>query len=187
MGLTAAITRYLFVSSEPEKADVILIPGCPFPEPMERAVRLCCEGFAPLLLPSGNCWIFHKSGERPQSECEAMAALALKEGVPKAAILREDKARHTLDNARLSRLALDRAGVRVQTAIICCQSFHARRCLKAYARHFMGVRLLVCPAPTRGFDETNWFKTPVGIFKVFTELLKCTGLFFFLIQFAKAK
>lgn len=186
MGLIAAVTRYLFVSGEPERADVILIPGSPFPEPVERAVRLFSDGFAPLLLPSGDCWIFRRRGDRTQTECGAMAELAMRAGVPAGAILREERARHTLDNARLSRQALDREGVRVKTALICCQSFHARRCLKAYGRHFGGVRLIVCPAATRGFDESNWYRTPLGVFKAVTELLKCTGLFFFLIRFVKA-
>lgn len=187
MGLISVITKFLFVEGAPEKADAILIPGSPFPEPVERAARLYLDGFAPLLLPSGSCWIFHRRGERPQSECETMAELAVSAGVPASAVLREDRARHTLDNARLSRMALDVAGIPVNTAIICCQSFHARRCLKAYGKHFRDAKLVVCPVPTQGFDASNWFRTPIGVFKVFTELLKCTGLFFFLIGFARAK
>jgi uncharacterized SAM-binding protein YcdF (DUF218 family) len=187
MGLISVVTKYLFVEGAPEKADVIFIPGSPFPEPMEKAVRLYFDGFAPLLLPSGSCWIFHRRGQETLPECEMMAKIAVRSGVPASAILREERARHTLDNARLSKLALDRAGIPVKTAILCCQSFHARRCLKAYGKYFGVGKLIVCPVPTRGFDASNWYKTPVGIFKVFTELLKCTGLFFFLISFAKAK
>ena len=186
MGFIKRITRYLFIENAPEKADVIFLPGSPFAEPAERAARLYLEGFAPVLVPSGNCWIFHRSGERP-CECEALTDVLKSFSVPDAAILREDKARHTLDNARRSRAALDRAGIPVRTAILCCQSFHGRRCLKAYRRYFPEARLLVCPVATRGFDATSWHKTPVGVFKVCTELLKCTGLFFFLISFVRAR
>lgn len=187
MGLVSLVTRYLFIENVPEEADVILVPGCPFPEPMERAVRLYHDGFSKLLLPSGNCWIFHKRGGERLSECEMMARIAARAGVPYTALLLEGKARHTLDNARLSRIALDNAGVTVKTAIICCQSFHARRCLKAYGKYFKGVKLIVCPAHTRGFDAASWHKSPVGVFKVCTELLKCSGLFFFLISFVKSR
>lgn len=185
MGPVAAITRYLFIRDEPQKAEVLLIPGSPFPEPAERASRLYLEGYAPMLVPSGSRWIFHrdKSG---QAECDIIAETAIKAGVPASSILRECKARHTLENARLSKLALDEAGIAVHTAILCCQSFHARRCLKAYGRYFKDAKLLICPVKTRGFDEANWWKTPLGVFKVITELLKCTGLFFFLISFVKA-
>jgi uncharacterized SAM-binding protein YcdF (DUF218 family) len=187
MGLIERITRYLFIGHEPEKADVILVPGSPFPEPAERAAGLFYAGYAPLIAPSGNCWIFHRSGGKRVSECERMAQALASAGVPRSALLWESRARHTLENARLTRLVLDGAGVSVRTAIICCQSFHARRCLKAYGRHFPEARLLVCPVPTRGFNSGNWYKKPQGIFKVFTELLKCTGLFFFLISFVRAK
>lgn len=187
MGLIDTITGYLFVADAPERVDVIFIPGSPFPEPMERAVRLYFDGFAPLLLPSGNCWLFHRRGADCLSECDMLAGIAERSGVPAHAILREDKARHTLDNARLSRKLLDDAGIPVKTAIICCQSFHGRRCLKAYGKYFRDVKLVVCSVPTRGFGATNWHRTPIGVFKVFTELLKCTGLFFFLISLVRAK
>lgn len=187
MWLISLITKYLFIDSMPEKSDVILVPGSPFPEPMERAVRLYFEGLAPFIVTSGNCWIFHKSGGERVSECDMMASIAMCAGVPGSAIIRENKARHTLDNARLSKSALDMAGVDVRVAIICCQSFHARRCLKAYRKYFKDVKLILCPVPTRGFDAANWHKTPVGVFKVCTELLKCTGLFFYLISLVRSK
>lgn len=185
MGLVERVTRYLFVSHSPERADVLLVPGGPFAEPAERAAQLYRAGYAPLVALSGNCWIFHRSGG--PSECQRLARELERAGVPHTAILRENRARHTLENARLTRLLLDAAGVTVHTALLCCQSFHARRCLKAYGRYFPEAKLIVCPAPTRGFDETNWHKKPVGVFKVCTELLKCTGLFFFLISFVRAR
>ena len=187
MGLVSLVTRYLFIENAPEKADVILVPGCPFPEPMERAARLYHDGFSKLLLPSGNCWIFHKRGGERLTECEMMARAAALPAFPILRFCLKSKARHTLDNARLSLIALDNAGVTVKTAIICCQSFHARRCLKAYGKHFNGVKLIVCPVPTRGFNAASWHKSPVGVFKVCTELLKCSGLFFFLISFVKSR
>jgi uncharacterized SAM-binding protein YcdF (DUF218 family) len=187
MGLRSAITKYLFINGRPEKADAILIPGCPFPEPAELAARLYREGFAPVLVASGSRWIFHTGRRGGKAECDRMAEAAVEAGVPESAILRERAARHTLDNARLSKLLLDGSGIPVKTALICCQSFHARRCLKAYGRHFKGVRIIICPAETRGIDETSWWKTPLGIFKIATELLKCTGLFFCLISLARAR
>lgn len=186
MGLCDAVTSYLFIQDQPEKADVILLPGSSFPEPAEHAAQLYLQGWAPLLLPSGDRWLFRRHGACQSTECDSMAGILMKAGVPEAAILREERARHTLDNARLSKAALDHAGIRLKTAIICCQSFHARRCLKAYSKHFTDVRLIICPVPTRGFDASDWHKKPIGTFKVITELLKCTGLFFLLIRLVKA-
>lgn len=187
MGPIAAVTRYLFISHEPQEADALLLPGSPFPETAELAARLFREGFAPLLVCSGSRWLFHRESGGRRDECDAQAEAAMQNGVPASAILKEGRARHTLENARLSRLMLDGAGVSVKTAIVCCQSFHARRCQKAYGRYFRDAKLLICPVKTRGFDQTDWWKTPVGVFKAITELLKCTGLFFFLISLVRAK
>lgn len=187
MGLIAAVTRYLFISDGPEKADALLVPGNPYPEPMELAARFYREGFAPVIVPSGDRWIFSRRAKGNRPESDALSEIAGRYGVPASAILSERAARHTLDNARLSKLLLDEAGIAVGTAIVCCQSFHARRCLKAYGKYFKGVKLLICPARTRGIGEEDWWKTPLGVFKAVTELLKCTGLFFFLISFAKAR
>ena len=47
------ITEFIFLENEPEKADVIFIPGGNYPEAARRAADLYRDGFAPLLLPSG--------------------------------------------------------------------------------------------------------------------------------------
>lgn len=188
MKLVDRITRYLFLNDPLEKADVIFVPGSPFNEPVLRAAELYGAGYAPLLLPSGNRWLFQSlASAGGMTEWERMRAVAEATGVPQEAILREDRARHTVDNARLSREVLEQAGVPVKTAILCCQSFHGRRCLKAYAKAFPGVRILVCGCATRGFDAASWHQSPLGMFKVCTELMKCTGLFFALISLARSE
>jgi uncharacterized SAM-binding protein YcdF (DUF218 family) len=147
---------------------------------VERAAQLYLEGWSAILLPSGNRWLFH--GGKGSTESEAMREIAMRAGVPDSAILCEDKARHTVDNARLSAQILNERGIVVKSAIICCQAFHARRCLQDYQREFPGVRLAVCPANTRGICRESWYKTPLGICKIITELMKCTWIFYFLIS-----
>ena len=48
------ITDFIFIDQEPQKADIIFIPGNGFPNPSERAAELYREGFAKKLLPSGH-------------------------------------------------------------------------------------------------------------------------------------
>jgi uncharacterized SAM-binding protein YcdF (DUF218 family) len=132
------------------------------------------------VLPSGSRWLFH--GQGLGSEWEAMRDVLTLAGVPESAILREDRGRHTVDNARLSARLCRQRGIPVRTAILCCQAYHARRCLQDYQRAFPGVRFAVCPAVTRGISPENWHRTPLGFYKVLTELLKCTKLFYVLIR-----
>ncbi len=180
MGLIAAIGRFVTQGDPPQKADVICVPGCPFGEPMTLAIELWKKGTAPLLLPSGNRWMLERA-DGPTTEWQRMAGAALAAGVPAHAILREDRATHTLDNARLSRRVLEEAGVPVQTLLVCCRDFHARRCRRAYERCFPQARVVVCTVPAGELSVDDWFRSGAGWLLVVRELMKSTGLFFWLI------
>jgi len=79
------------------KADAIVVLGCALSARLrrrvERGVRLCQEGVAPVLLLSGG-------GSGPVPEAEIMRRLALARGVPEAALLIEPNSRDTIGNAR---------------------------------------------------------------------------------------
>ena len=47
-------------------------------------------------------------------------------------ILREDNAEYTYQNAFKSREVTDKLGIKINKAIICCKSFHARQCYTYY-------------------------------------------------------
>ena len=48
---------FVFAEDQPEKADIIFVPGNRFPQMAERAAQLYKEGYAPYILPSGRCSI----------------------------------------------------------------------------------------------------------------------------------
>ncbi|MFQ9807102.1 MAG: hypothetical protein ACLR07_12170 [Christensenellales bacterium] len=45
------ITRFIFLSDKPQKADILFIPGNGHAEPSEYAAELYHQGYAPLFLP----------------------------------------------------------------------------------------------------------------------------------------
>ena len=45
--------EFMFISDQPEKADIIFIPGNGYPHMAEKAADLYKKGFAPYILPSG--------------------------------------------------------------------------------------------------------------------------------------
>ena len=51
---------------------------------------------------------------------------------PEEAILREDQATFTYENAIYSRQVTDREHLNIQKAILCCKACHARRALMYY-------------------------------------------------------
>ena len=125
------LTDFIFISDEPAPADVIFIPGNAHAEPSERAAALYREGLAPFLLPSGRYaaaaagFAGQASGARRydglyESEWAFMRAVLLQNGVPDEAILREDRARFTYQNAIASRACTQEAGLTIRRALLCC-------------------------------------------------------------------
>lgn len=128
---------FVFAEDQPEKADIIFVPGNGFPQMAERAAQLYKEGYAPYILPSGRYSITlgkfvgvqsHQEiydGEY-ETEWEFLKSVLMKNGVPEEAILREDQATFTYENAIYSRQVTDRAGIQVNKAILCCKTYHAQ-------------------------------------------------------------
>ena len=185
------ITEFIFVENQPQKADVIFLPGGAYPEAALYAARLYQECYAPLVLPSGKCSImkgyFELSPQEAEktpyaadgcrTEWEYLSRILQHSGVPRRAILREDRATYTYENAIYSRAALDAAGITVKKAILCCQAFHARRALMYYQEQFPETEILVCPIVTRGISRTTWMRTKAGIDIVLGEVERCGGQF----------
>jgi uncharacterized SAM-binding protein YcdF (DUF218 family) len=179
------ITDFIFISDEPRRADVIFLPGGTSPETPEYAARLYGEGFAPLLIPSGKfsigreCFRGVSGGYDKKyrgnytTECEFFTDVLLKNGVPMCAVMGEDKAGFTRENAFFSaRLAAER-GLRFDKAIIVCKSFHARRCLMYYQFAFPDTELIICPVEWRDATRQNWYRTKRGTERVLGELRRC--------------
>ena len=182
------IGNFIFVSDEPEKADVIFLPGGSHPEQPEYASELYHRGYAKWLIPSGGVSVKRDKwpGVRSKadiyngnyrSDCEFFTDVLLKNGVPASAIIREDQSGHTRDNAFLSRKIVDERGVAVKTAMIVCKAFHARRCLMLYQMAFPNVNIKVCPVHCYNITKDNWYQTEAGIDRVLGELARCGNQF----------
>ncbi|MDO5145763.1 MAG: YdcF family protein [Eubacteriales bacterium] len=175
------ITDYIFIEDELEKADAIWIPGCARPEHTEEAARLYREGYAPLLLPSGGFSKaqgrfqgVQKGGERYGTDfsCEAdfLEAVLLKNGVPVHAIKKEREATYTLENAENTKKLLEKEGIALKKAILCCKAHHARRSHLYYSMVFPEVKILVHPTVVDGISRESWHQTEEGRRTVFGEL-----------------
>ena len=167
----AALTDFIFAEDPPAPADICFIPGGPGDENVLRAAQLYKEGYFPLLLPSGAHSITRPGYEGAEaSEWAHMQRLLTANGVPESAILREDRATYTWQNALFSRQVTDALGLSVRTAILCCKAHHARRALTYYEMAYPETNLLVCPAPMPGISRENWHLTQRGMDAVFGEL-----------------
>lgn len=172
------ITDFIFVQHRPGKADMIFVPGGNYPEAAVHAAQLYREGYAPWVLPSGKYSILEGSfAGAYETEWEYLKDVLLENGVPETAILREDKATFTYENAMESRKVTDILHMDIRRALLCCQAFHARRCLMYYQEQFPETEFLVCPVETKGICRENWFLAPEKIDVVLGEVERCGAQF----------
>ena len=182
------ITEFIFLRDAPQKADILFIPGNGHAEPSEYAAQLYHSGYAPLILPSGRFSVTtggfdgQKSGARHyegrfETEWAFMRAVLLANGVPDRAILHEDEATFTYQNAIYSRRRTDAEKLTVRRAILCCMPVHARRAKMYYQTLYPDSELLLCPTPSAAITRINWTTEPEGIDAVLGELERCGSQF----------
>ena len=182
------ITKFIFIKDEPEKADIIFIPGSSNWVLAETAARLYKEGKAEKIMPSG--MYFYQFGrfmnERVtderykgiyETEAEFLASVLIKNGVPEENVIKEERATNTYENAIYSKELLREMKFRIKSAIICPQAFHARRALMTYSHLFPDTKLYVVPTNTQNITSGNWYNTERGRQVVLGELRKCGEYF----------
>lgn len=178
------ITKFIFLENNPEKADIIFIPGGSYAELAERAAELWRNEYAPIILPSGKYSIKRGYFPKPLSKSEIYSGtynsewdflkdVLIKNGVDENIILREDNAQFTYENAVKSREITDKLNLHINKAIICCKSFHARRCYMYYQWAYPDTKIIICPSEVQGINKDNWFTTENGVERVMGELTRC--------------
>ena len=188
MSIIKDITDFIFIDNEPEKSDVIFLPGGSDPAIPEKAAELYASGFAPILVPAGGVGIktgvFNGVSSKAdiyngnyKTDCEFYVDVLLKNGVPASAIIEEDKSAYTKENAVLSRKILDEKGIDIKTAIVVCKSFHARRCLMCYQFAFPEAEIRICPVDVYDISRNDWYTHEKGVDRVMGELARCGNQF----------
>ncbi len=182
------ISEFIFMKDAPQKSDVIFIPGTSQSAITEKAAELFCAGFAQYVIPTGAY-----SGKRGKfaaekidnpryageyaTDFEYCRHILRENGVPDSAIIREDRSTNTGENAEFSAMVLRELGIRVKRAILCCQSFHARRAFMSYGKFFPETEILVVPTDTQGIRKEDWFLQEKSYRRVMSELYKCGEYF----------
>lgn len=183
------MTDFIFLENEPEKSDIIFIPGSGYGALSLTAADLWKHGFAPYILPSGRFSILEnsfsgsadgilpKNGTGFPTECAYHRELLIENGVSESAILTEDKAAYTYENAIYSKQVTDALGLKIKKAIICCQAFHARRCRLYYELLYPETQFLICPTVTQDISRNNWYLDDGKIDRVLGEIERCGSQF----------
>ena len=164
------VTKYIFAEDVLQKADIILIPGNAYPQNAERAAALYRQGYAPYILPSGKystlvghfagvCEKADRYNKEYKTEWEFLKDVLVQNGVDESAILKEDQATFTWENAKNSRIVTDQNKLVIQKAILCCRNVHARRSLMYYQKSFPEAKIFVSPSVIGNITKENWYTT----------------------------
>ena len=169
------ISEFIFAEDEPEKADIIFIPGNGYSQMAEKAAALYGKKYAPFVLPSGKYSITvgkfggvlsgqERYNGKYRTEWDFLKDVLVKNHVPDEVILKEDKATFKWENDRLSRVEVtDKAGIEIKKALLCCKNYHARRALMYYQRAYPEVKFRVCPCCVDGVTKEIFKNSEEGI------------------------
>ena len=182
------ISEFIFAEDEPEKADIIFIPGNGYSQMAEKAAALYGENYASFVLPSGKYSITvgkfggvlsgqERYNGNYRTEWDFLKDVLIKNHVPDEVIFKEDQATFTWENARLSREVTDKAGIGIKKALLCCKNYHARRALMYYQRAYPEVEFRVCPCCVDGVTKENWMNSEEGIQSVLGEVQRIVTQF----------
>lgn len=173
---------FIFMEGKSLLADIIFVPemattdGREGGETVESGFARMCSPAESIVLLLGNFpGVLDKKEEYQgtfSTEWEFLREVLVKNGVPDYAILREDQATYTEQNARYSRRVTEHAGITVKRAMLCCKNYHARRAYLYYQQYFPNTVFHVLPSCVDGIDRNNWNKTKEGVLAVTGEVTR---------------
>lgn len=144
--LAQLIWDYHHLNHTLHPSDLILALGSNDIRVAEYAADLYLQGFAPLLMFSGNVGALTKD-QFTKPEAEVFADIALQKGVPAAAILREPESTNTGENIEFSRRVLAAQKIDPARIILVQKPYMERRAFATFRQRWPEKEALVASPP----------------------------------------
>lgn len=142
---------YHHVDQTLEKTDCILVLGSHDLRVAERAAELYLQGWAPIIIFSGGLGRLTQDLWKV-SEAESFAVIAEKMGVPKVAILIENRSTNTGENILFTQQLLKGKNLDPQSFIVVQKPYMERRSFATFKKHWPDKKLIVT-SPQISFEE----------------------------------
>jgi uncharacterized SAM-binding protein YcdF (DUF218 family) len=149
--LAKQLWNYHHTNDTLQKSDCILALGSHDLRVAERTAELYLQGWAPLVIMSGGLGNFTKE-MWSEKEADKFAAVAIRMGVPKDAILIENKSTNTGENILFTQKLLEEKGLDPQSFIVVQKPYMERRSYATFKKHWSEKTLLVT-SPQTSFEE----------------------------------
>ncbi len=133
-----------------EKADAIMVFGSYNPIVGQRAAELYLQGYAPIIVFSGNRSDSTSNWEK--SEAKTMSNVAIKDGVPKDKILLETKATNSGENIQFTKRLLEKRGIKPKKIIAIQKPYAERRAYAAIRKKWSEVEVIMS-SPQLSYEE----------------------------------
>ncbi|MFC4736566.1 YdcF family protein [Bacillus daqingensis] len=163
------ITDFIYADHPPEEADMIVIPGSDHLPLARKAAELYHNGFAARILVTGG-----QPAHMQESEWSFLSRELRQLGVPDDALIKEDKALNTFENAVFAKEAADEKGIPYRRLLIPAKASHARRVLLTFQARFPAdTECFIVSVPDRGgVTALNWMYSEAGIERTMLEVEK---------------
>lgn len=161
------ITNYIFLESKPQKADLAIVFGTRYPEPIYKVFELYRSKLVSKILISGG-----KNKVTGEKEACMMRDKLIKLGVEKENILTEEASTNSLENVLFSKNIIEKkiGFNNIKKIIAVVKHYHSRRALMTLRKHFPNnIQFIPAPYDIYGFTKNDWFEKENGREKVMGE------------------
>jgi uncharacterized SAM-binding protein YcdF (DUF218 family) len=135
LSLAQKLWEYHHMHHVLKPSDCILVLGSHDKRVAERGAELYLQGYAPLLLFSGGLGRLTQELWR-ETEAELFAGIALQMGVPKEAILIENRSTNTGENILFSLQVLQEQGLDPECFLVVQKPYMERRSYATFKKHW---------------------------------------------------
>jgi uncharacterized SAM-binding protein YcdF (DUF218 family) len=149
--LSKKLWDYHLLHQRLEKSDCILVLGSHDLRVAERGADLYLQGWAPLIIFSGGFGNFTKNNFT-EPEADLFAVIAIRLGVPKNAILIENKSTNTGENILFTRELLKEKGLDPDSFILVQKPYMERRSYATFKKLWPEKRLIIS-SPQISFED----------------------------------
>lgn len=161
--------RLLVLDEQPQKADVIIVLAGDRGMRTERGVQLWHEGYAPYVMVSGGS-VYHTT-----SIASLMMKHAIELGVPAKAIILEEEADSTYQNALYTKNLMKEYGF--SSAIVVSSDYHMQRVRYVYQQVFKDtdIKFIYCASQDSNFNSDHWWINNRSMMITINEYIKFMG------------
>lgn len=161
--------KFLTVKEGIHKADAIIVLSGDRGERVKKAADLFHQGYGKYFVISGGTIYNDVTAARLMKEH------ALKLGVPESAIILEERADSTYENAHFTLQVLK--NYPIHSAIVVSSNYHMNRVKMIFDRDFKNseIKLYYAGAKDRYFNRTKWWKNNKSIMITISEYIKMAG------------